>query len=583
MLRVLGAASLAAATAAVGLAAPAAGATEEGYTLSVFHHNDAESAIIADGDFGGAARFVNATWRYRAEAEQAGNATLMVNAGDSFLASPEWAANPSYWFYDSIYQQMVNYDVMGIGNHEFDFGPDVFATFIKGFTAGDATPPFVSANLDFSGVPSLQAYVDQGVLAPSTVVEKDGERIGVIGATTPLLDAISSPGDVEVGDVVPAVQAEIDALTADGVEIIILVSHLQSLNNDIEVVSQLSGLDAAIGGGGDQLQANEGDLLLPDDEADPEFPYPLVVADADGDEVPVVSGPGEMNYLGELVLTFDADGEVTNVGGQPHRVSGIEPELITPHPTVEALVEAPIAEFVAELEAEVIGSSDVDLNGQREPGIRTQETGLGDLIADSLLWQANQLAADAGVGEADIALQNGGGIRNDSVIPAGPITALTTFDILPFANFVTVVEGVEPETLVEILENAYSAVEDVDGRFAQIAGFSVVYDPSAQAREVDEDGNVLTDGERIVSVTLDDGTAIVADGEIVDGAPAVNIATIDFLARGGDQYPFGEDATFSLLATSYQQALANYIVDGLGGTISAADYPVDGAGRITTG
>ncbi len=89
----------------------------------------------------------------------------------------------------------------------------------------------------------------------------------------------------------------------------------------------------------------------------------------------------------------------------------------------------------------------------------------------------------------------------------------------------------------------------------------------------------MTPGSRVLEVELDDGTAIVAGGAVVAG-PDLTVATIDFLARGGDQYPY-RGAPFTSLGVSYQQALANYIETGLGGMITAADYPFGGEGRIT--
>ena len=79
-------------------------------------------------------------------------------------------------------------------------------------------------------------------------------------------------------------------------------------------------------------------------------------------------------------------------------------------------------------------------------------------------------------------------------------------------------------------------------------------------------------------MTLDDGTAIVRDGAVVAGGPVV-LVTIDFLANGGDCYPLA-DVEFTKLGVSYQQALANYIAQDLGGTITATDYPEGGDNRI---
>jgi 5'-nucleotidase len=131
----------------------------------------------------------------------------------------------------------------------------------------------------------------------------------------------------------------------------------------------------------------------------------------------------------------------------------------------------------------------------------------------------------------------------------------------------------------EILENAVSAAPAADGRFAQVAGFSFGYDPTRTAQVVNDAGTVLTPGERVRSVTLADGTVIVADGQVVAGAP-VAVATNDFSARGGDQYPF-RGLPFTTVGVTYQQALASYLVTDLGGLVSQADYPEGGSGRIT--
>jgi len=157
--------------------------------------------------------------------------------------------------------------------------------------------------------------------------------------------------------------------------------------------------------------------------------------------------------------------------------------------------------------------------------------------------------------------------------------------VLPFANFVSIVPGIPREQFKEIMENCVSQIPTADGRFAQIAGFSMVYDPDGTPQELDDELNVVTPGTRVRSIILDTGAVIVEDGAVVAGGP-VTIVTNDFSARGGDMYPF-RGAPFTTIGVVYQQALFNYIVDpvvdgGLGGVISAADYPEGGEGRITT-
>src|SRR5690606_17313336 len=140
---------------------------------------------------------------------------------------------------------------------------------------------------------------------------------------------------------------------------------------------------------------------------------------------------------------------------------------------------------------------------------------------------------------------------------------------------VSVVPDVPADQFKEIVENMVSRVEFVDGRFGQVSGVSFTYDASRTARVLDDDGNVEVPGERVRSLELDDGTVIVADGEVVGGAPAVAIATNDFSAGGGDQYPF-RGLPFTTVGVTYQQALAGYLVEILAGPITAADYPEGG-------
>jgi hypothetical protein len=107
----------------------------------------------------------------------------------------------------------------------------------------------------------------------------------------------------------------------------------------------------------------------------------------------------------------------------------------------------------------------------------------------------------------------------------------------------------------------------------------MVWDPAGTAQVLDADGQVVTPGTRVRSVVLNDGTEIIEDGAIAPDAPALNVATIDFLARGGDEYPF-RSAPFVTLGVTYQQALRHYIVLALDGVITAAQYPEGGEGRI---
>jgi 5'-nucleotidase / UDP-sugar diphosphatase len=561
---------------AVALLAGAAAAQD--FTLTIFHNNDGESDVLPDSEgFGGAASFITRLDELRAAATTDGQ--IMLSSGDNFLAGPEFSASLENGvpFYDTIIMDLIGYDAVCIGNHDFDFNPDVLADFMAGYTT---LPPYLSANLDFSAEPNLQAYVDSGDLSGSVILEVAGDQVGVIGATTENLPFISSPRDVVVNEVASAVQAEVTALETAGVDKIILISHLQSVLEDQMLAAQLTGIDVMIAGGGDELLANADDLLIPGDE--PSGAYPLYATGGDGVDIPVVTTSGQYRYIGRLEITFDMDGNVTAVGGGAVRVADeTHADGVVADPTAQAQAIDPILAYIEELDDTIIAQSEVDLDGIREH-VRTEETNQGNLNADAMLWQARQLADEFDVPMADVAIQNGGGIRNDSVIPAGPITLLDTFDMLPFPNLVSVFDDISRENLKEILENCVSRVEFTSGRFGQVAGMRFLYDPMGTPQELDEDGNVVVPGTRVQEIVLMDEpqTVICEDGMVVPG-DGVTLATIDFLARGGDQFPF-RDQPFTVLGVSYQQALASYIIDGLGGQITAMDYPEGGEGRIVT-
>jgi 5'-nucleotidase / UDP-sugar diphosphatase len=334
-----------------------------------------------------------------------------------------------------------------------------------------------------------------------------------------------------------------------------------------------------VAGGGDEVMANEGDLLIPGDEIF--APYPVMTTGGDGRTVPVVTTAGGYGYVGQLIAGFDRQGNLLLVhdSSGPVRVAGGDhPDAVEPDPEMLALVTEPLLADLEERASTIVGISEVDLDGRRST-VRLEESNEGNLIADSLFWQATQLAPDFGVPSPDVALQNGGGIRNDTIIPAGPLTVLDVESMVPFPNFVSVVENISREQFKEILENAVSRIEFVDGRFAQVSGFRYTYDASGTPQILDAEGNVVQAGTRVQEVVLDDGTVLVSGGSVVPGAD-LTIATIDFLARGGDQYPF-RGAPFTTLGVTYAQALQNYIEIGLGGVVRATDYPFGGEGRIT--
>lgn len=324
-----------------------------GFFLHLVHNNDGESQLINAGSdaleiFGGVSRYKTVIDGLRDFADRTANGIVVVSSGDNFIPSPEFDASlslpDSLPSYDAVVINEVGYDALALGNHDFDFGPDILEKLIK--DTEPQSPAFLSANLNFSNETSLQALADSGRIAPSVVVEKQGEQIGIIGLTTPNLPFISSPRQVEVSDSLTAIlQAQVDALEGIGVDKIILISHLQGLEEELELAATVSGIDLIVAGSGDNLLANEGDALLPGDEI--EGPYPTITQDKDGEDVFVVTTAGEFRYVGHLLVEFDSLGKVKQVAD----VSG--PILVAPNvekdPFLETAVVEPVVAHLANL------------------------------------------------------------------------------------------------------------------------------------------------------------------------------------------------------------------------------------------
>ncbi|MGK0358292.1 MAG: 5'-nucleotidase/UDP-sugar diphosphatase [Bradymonadia bacterium] len=551
--------------------------------LVLLHSNDGASALVAEGQSGGIARFVTLMRRLQAEARAAETPVLSLTTGDNVLAGPTFAASlergPPY--FDAIALSAAGFDAMAIGNHDFDFGPQIFANFVRSFDAaveayGDANeamtaPVVLGANLRVDGEPAVSALKLDERLVQFTVI--DG--VGLIGVSTPEIEAISSPGEVSIDAPRGAIEAAVASLQADGVDVIVLVSHLRDAELEARLATEIDDIDVVIAGSSDDLLANPSNALHAGDVAVGE--YPRVICGTDGRAVLLVSTGGQYRYIGRLAIEIDTVGRVVRVDPEsgPRRVSGVGVDAVERDPFVEEVVNIPVRAALQTFADNEVALTTVELDGRRE-SLRAGETNLGDLIADALLWEAEEFVFGTDAPAPDIGLLNAGAIRNNSVFPPGSLTELDTFAMLPFASFVVQVP-VTRAALKDLLENGVAQVASASGRFPHVAGVRFVWNPNGEARRVDQAGNVLAPGDRIVSAELLDGTPLIRSGVVVDG-PLLHVATLDFLSRGGDGYPFATAGTG--FGVSYQQALRDYVAGGLEGQITVDRYPVGGQGRI---
>lgn len=468
-----------------------AGAAMADYSLTILHTNDFharfepiskyDSTCSAEDNtagecFGGTARLVTAV----AEARARSNNSILVDGGDQFQGTL------FYTFYKGAmaaeFMNLLGYDGMTVGNHEFDDGPEV----LRGFMDSVEFPVLMS-NADFSG----EALLSDKLLK-STVIERGGEKIGLIGLTPHDTDELASPGpNVIFTDPVDAVQGEVDKLTAEGVNKIIVLSH-SGYSVDQRVAAETTGVDVIVGGHTNTLL---GDM----DKA--EGPYPTMV-----NNTAIVSAYAYGKFLGELNVTFDDDGNLTEASGQPILINGEVAE--------DAAVVARIGELAAPLEEvrnRVVAETAEEIVGVRED-CRARECAMGSLIADAML----ERVADQGI---QIAIQNGGGIR--ASIDAGPVTMGEVLTVLPFQNTLSTFQ-VSGETMIAALENGASQWEEGAGRFPQVAGMSFTVDPSKPA------------GERVSDVMV--------AGAAIDPAATYGVVSNNYVRNGGDGYGMFVDA-----------------------------------------
>jgi 5'-nucleotidase len=503
------------------------------------------------------------------------------------------------------------YDVHVLGNHEFDYGTGFLKRYIESFSSKNRYP-FISGNMDFTANADLSSMVSKkepilrgimiGKKLGQSYVHKDyttGAVFGVVSAITPTLRTISSPGTSklttsDIATTAALVNKQAAELQAKGVNKIILVSHLQGVAYDKQLIALLKNVDVAIAGGGDDLLTNpdvaESIQLIPG-EGKPVGKYPEMVKDADGVDVPLITAKGNYSYLGRFDVTFDAKGKVSSYNkttSYPRRVipsSSVSKALgisdaVTPDAKIVSAVEVPLNACLTGF-AKPIASSQIvfatDRGSATVLGVRTAETNGGNLVADSFIHAYNTRAAGASLpaaGSANpvVALQNGGGIRQNGGVTlptsgaVGAISRGNTFDLLPFDNRLVAITGVSAANIKEILERSCSVGTSGGGQFLQVAGMKVTCSRSGTAIVVSNPtgdsyaGNVTTAGTRVKDVTLLDGRALVKDGAVVANAPAVTVVTNNFTAEGGDNYPTLAKLVKVGFGVSYEQALYDYLL-----------------------
>lgn len=504
----------------------AAEETETAYngSIVILHTNDVHGGVT------GYAKLAALKDYYEAQ----GSYVLLVDAGDFSQGDP--TVNVSQGATAVELMNMAGYDLATIGNHEFDYGFANLQSLVKA-----ATFSVVSANVLYGGKAAFEE--NKIFTAP------DGTKIGFFGLSTPESATKAHPAKIQgvtflAADALYAcAQQQVDTLKEAGCDYIICLSHLgiddESVGNrSIDMLAKVTGIDVLIDG--------HSHSTLDDIKAATDGTGKV------GDTL-VTSAGTKLETVG--IVTLNKEQQVVSAASQA--LSAV---------TVTEVKE--IADRVAAIQKEidddygaVFAKTEVDLNGERDPGNRTEETNLGDLICDALVWGA----AEAGT-KVDAALTNGGGIR--ASIAKGDITKKDVNTVLPFGNTLSIVEVTGAE-LLEVLEASTYCTPEAIGGFPQASGivFTVDTDAAYDAGEL-YPGTTYYAPASINRVTIES-----VGGKAFDSNATYTIATNDFMAAGGDTYyAFTEASVNYDLGEAMDAVLMDYITEELNGVVTAEKY-----------
>ncbi|MDX0581845.1 LysM peptidoglycan-binding domain-containing protein [Sinorhizobium medicae] len=522
---------------AVSLFALSSGAAFADYELNILHINDLHSRIESINKFdstcsveeegknecfGGVARLKTLIDQKRQE--RTGKNLLLLNAGDNFQGSLFFTTYKGAA--EAEFLNLMKFDAMTVGNHEFDESEDGLASFLD-----KVTFPVVTANV----LPSHKSKIGDRI-KPSIVLDVGGQKVGIVGAVANDTPELASPGpDILIGEDVATITSAVEELKKQGINKIVALTHV-GYPRDLAAIAKIPDVDVVVGGHSHSLLSNT------DEKA--EGPYPTMVDNPGGYKVPVVQAGSYSKYLGDLMVTFDDNGVVKAAKGDPILVDS----SVKPDETVVARVKE-LAKPIEELRTKVIGKTEAPIDGSRE-SCRAKECEMGSLVADAMLDRVK------GQG-VTVAITNGGGLR--ASIDGGDVTMGEVITVLPFQNTLSTFQ-LKGADIRAALENGLSQVEEGGGRFPQVAGLRFSFDRSKPA------------GSRLVSVEVEDGGALAA----LDPEKTYSLVSNNFMRGGGDGYAVFKDKGEN--AYDYGPGLETVLADYLAAHQPFKPYT---SGRIT--
>ena len=518
-------------------------------SIVILHTNDVHGAI------GGYAKVAAIKDAFEAQ----GAYVLLMDAGDYIQGDPAVSVSEGATAIELM--NMAGYDAAAPGNHEFDYG---YANLAE--LAGKADFPIVAANVLYNGKVAFEDNV--------TFTAPNGAKIGVFGLDTPETATKAHPAKIKgvtflsEKSMFDCAQAQVDALKADGCDYIVCLGHLgiddESVGNrSIDLLEKVKGIDVFIDGHShstiEEVAAAAGETVskLPA-QGMVNVETNLVTA-AEGKTL-VVSTGTKLANIGVVIINAD--------GSMGARSIPLDDLDITPDAAVAARAAA-IQKEIDDDYGTVFAKTEVELNGARDPGNRTEETNLGNLITDALVWGAEKNGT-----KVDAAVTNGGGIR--ATISKGDITKKDINTVLPFGNTLSIVKVTGAE-LLEALEASTYCTPTAIGGFPQVSG--IVY--TVDTTKAFDQGKQYPGSTYYAPKTINRVTIQSVGGKAFDAKTTYTIATNDFMAAGGDTYYAFKAASVNYdLGVPMDEVVMDYITTELKGVVRAEDYGAP-EGRIT--
>ena len=510
---------------------------------------DGKTVILHTNDVHGSIELYAKVAAMKGDYEARGAQVILADAGDYSQGTVYVSVNKGK---DAVtMMNAAGYDVATIGNHEFDYG---YAQLKSNLDS--AVFKVVCANVLQDGNPVFDAY---------TKISKGGVQVAFVGLETPEAQTKANPALIQgltflAGDeMYAAVQTQVDAARTAGADIVIVLTHLgvdssSEPNTSYDLYEKVTGIDFIIDG-------HSHTVMTKGPEGEPIQSTGTALNNIGVITIDNATKKIESNELIPIWHTEEVDGKevpVYDYTKSDATVANDAKDIIDP---IDADYDQKFAE------------SAVDLNGAKAPGNRTEETNLGDLITDAMMWAIKTKAPGVDMNNA-VAITNGGGIR--AAIAKGDITKKDVNTVLPFGNTLAVVY-VKGSELLEALEVSTYCTPKSLGGFPQFAGMEVELNTACEydANDTTYPGSTYFGPKSINRITIK-----TVNGKAFDKDATYAVITNDFLAAGGDTYyAFAAAQTQFDTGLPLDEILMEYITVELNGVVT--DKYAAPQGRLT--